>query len=198
MPATYGPGEPRYTIRRRVFQVLGAGFEVFDARGRLEAYCHQRAFKIREDIRLYTDKSRSTELLTMKARKIIDFGSTYDIALITGEVLGSLRRKGMTSTFVKDQWLVFGPDGEQVGTITERGGSLAFLRRWIEWAALLSPQQFDLVRTADGAHLATFRQHFNPLVYRLSIVVHQDDELVDDLMLLAAGTLLAAIEGRQR
>jgi len=197
MPSTFGPGEHRYTIRRRVFQVFGAGFEIFDAQGQLEAYCHQKAFKLREDIRLYTDKSRSTELLTMKARKALDFSATYDIALSTGELLGSLRRKGMKSTFIRDEWLIFGPDDEPIGTITERGGTLSFLRRWSEWASLLSPQKYDLMRTADGAHLATFRQLFNPFVYRLAIESHQDDELIDDLILIAAGTLLAAIEGRQ-
>lgn len=198
MPPTFGPTEPRYTIRRRVFQIFGAGFEIFDAQGQLEAYCHQKAFKLREDIRLYTDKSRTTELLTMKARKIIDFGATYDIALSTGELLGSLRRKGLKSTFLRDEWLLFGPDGEQMAKITERGSTLAFLRRWIGWFSLIAPQVFDLTRLADGAHIATFRQHFNPFVFRLGIEVHQEDELIDDLMLIAAGTLLAAIEGRQR
>jgi hypothetical protein len=46
--------------------------------------------------------------------------------------------------------------------------------------------------------VARYRQHFNPFVQRLSIAVLRDDPQLDDLVILAAGCLVAAIEGRQR
>ena len=59
------------------------------------------------------------------------------------------------------------------------------------------PQRFEVFRESDGAHVATLRQHFNLFIYRLGVAVHQDDEMLDDLMLLGATCLIAAIEGRQ-
>jgi glycosyltransferase involved in cell wall biosynthesis len=44
----------RYRIRRKVFKLAGASFHVFDGE-RVVAFCSQAAFKLREDIRLFTD-----------------------------------------------------------------------------------------------------------------------------------------------
>jgi uncharacterized protein YxjI len=189
------PGES-YTIRRKVLKIFGAAFHIYDPQGRLVGYCKQKAFKFKEDIRIYTDESCSAELLVIKARSIIDFGATYDVTTPEGLVVGSFRRKGLASTFLKDSWLLFDAGGQEMAALTEDGSLLAFLRRYIEYISLLSPQKFTLTRS-DGTALARYRQHFNPLIYRLSVAVLADDARIDDLMLLAAGCLIAAIEGRQ-
>lgn len=189
------PGES-YTIRRKVFKVFGAAFHIYDPHGGLVGYCKQKAFKLREDIRIFTDETCTTELVVIKARNIIDFGATFDITLADGTSLGSFRRKGMASTFLRDSWLAFGPDGREIADLREDGVLLAFARRWIEWVSLLSPEKFTL-RRAGGEEIAKFRQHFNPFMYRLSVTVLKDDPEIDDLMVLAAGCLITAIEGRQ-
>jgi uncharacterized protein YxjI len=189
------PGES-YTIRRKVLKIFGAAFHIFDPHGKVVGYCKQKAFKFREDIRIYTDESCSTELIVIKARSIIDFSSTYDVTLSDGSSLGSLRRKGMSSTFLRDHWLVFDRTGAQIAQITEDGNFLALARRWIDFVSLIAPEKFTLSRT-DGTVVARYRQHFNPFIYRLSIAVERDDPQLDDLVILAAGCLLCAIEGRQ-
>lgn len=190
------PGES-YIIRRKVFKIFGAAFHIYDPAGNVVGYCKQKAFKLKEDLRIYTDESCSAELMNIKARAIIDFGTTYDVALANGPSLGSLRRKGITSTFLRDHWLVFSPDNRQIGEITENGSFLAIARRFIELVSFLSPQSFTLKRT-DGTEIATYRQNFNPFVHRLNVSVAKDDPEIDDLVILAAGCLLAAIEGRQQ
>lgn len=51
---------------------------------------------------------------------------------------------------------------------------------------------------ADGREVARYRQHFNPFVFRLGVAPGPgDDEEFDDLIVLAVGCLIAAIEGRQ-
>ncbi len=190
------PGE-KYTIRRKILKVFGAAFHVYDAEGSVIAYCKQKAFKFREDIRLYTSDAMSEELLVMKARSVIDFGVTFDVTLPTGEVLVSFRRKGLKSAFVRDEWKVFDHAGQEIGKLSERGSFMSFLRRWTDWGALVSPQKFDLVLN-DGTQIAALRQHFNWFVYRLGVSVVKEDERVDDLAILAAGCLICAIEGRQR
>jgi uncharacterized protein YxjI len=189
------PGES-YTIRRKVFKIFGAAFHIYDPHGNLAGYCKQKAFKIKEDIRIYTDESLSQELVTIKARHILDFSTTYDVTLPDGFALGSLRRKGLTSTFIRDHWLLFDDKNHQLGEIKEDNAWSAFFRRMHELIAMFFPQKFTLTKT-DGTPIATFRQHFNPFVYRLSVGVLADDPEVNDLVILATGCLITAIEGRQ-
>lgn len=194
MAFTPAPGE-QFTVRRKVLKILGASFHVFDEQGQVVAYCQQKAFKLREDIRLFTSESKTDTLLTMKARSVIDFGVTFDIMLPSGESIGSLRRKGLKSMF-RDSWLLYSPEGVELATMREDSGTMAILRRVHDAFALLSPQQFQITKT-DGAHVATLRTHFNLFVYRLGVAIHVEDEEVDELMVLAAACLIAAIEGRQ-
>lgn len=190
------PGES-YTIRRKVLKIFGAAFHIYDPAGTVVGYCKQKAFKFKEDIRIYTDDSCTTELVVIKARQIIDFSATYDVTLADGSSLGTLRRKGMASTFLRDSWMVFDPAGAQIATLKEDGSITPLLRRYVEYVSLLFPEKFTLARS-DGSAIARYRQHFNPFIYRLSISVMQEDQEIDDLVILAAGCLIAAIEGRQQ
>ncbi len=195
MPIKAAPGE-QYTVRRKILKLFGAAFHVYNADGSLAGYCKQKAFKLREDIRIYTDESCSTELLVLRTQQIIDFGATFDVTLPTGERVGSLRRKGMKSSFVRDEWLVFDDEGTEIGLIRELGSFAPIARRYIDYIAAFFPQKFEVVR-ADGTNVAQIRQHFNWFVYRLGLAVLADDEQFDELLLLGATCLIAAIEGRQ-
>ncbi|GAB4520973.1 MAG: hypothetical protein Tsb0013_24410 [Phycisphaerales bacterium] len=191
----------RFTIRRKILKLFGAAFHVYDHTGALIAFCKQRAFRLREDIRLYTDETCAEEFLTLRTRQIIDFGATYDVVLPDGQVMASLRRKGIASTFLRDSWLVFGPRLDErapapTATLKEDSAGLGFLRRSFDAAAMLMPQKFHL-EDASGRIIATYRTHFNPFVYRLSIAVHNEHPEIDELAILATGCLIAAIEGRQ-
>jgi uncharacterized protein YxjI len=190
------PGE-RYTVRRKILSILGAKFHVYDEQGQIVAFCQQKAFKLREDIRLYTDETMTETLLLLRARNITDFGVTLDVILPDGASLGSMRRKGMRSTFVRDQWQIFDPSDRRVATMTELGGFAPFARRFVNNASAFMPQTFAMVRDSDGAEIARYRQHFHPMVYRLGIAPIREDEHLGDLLILAAGCLIAAIEGRQ-
>lgn len=188
----------RYTIRQKILKVFGASFHVFDAEGNVVGFAKQKAFRLREDIRLYTDESCSEELLIMRTQQVIDFGATYDVTLPDGSVVASYRRKGMQS-MLRDTWVVFDPAGGSdapAATLREDSMGAALARRFVPYAAIVMPQRFRL-EAADGRSIATLRAHFNPLVYRLGITVHEEDGTLDDLAILAAGVLVAAIEGRQ-
>ncbi len=191
------PGES-YTIRRKILKIFGAAFHIYNAKGEVVGYCKQKAFRLREDIRIYTDDSCTRELLSIRARNIIDFAATYDVFLASGELLGSFRRKGLSSTFVRDHWLVYGPDERPLGEVRELGGMTAILRRWIDLVSLFSPPTFEVVRP-DGRPVALLRQHFNWFVYRLGVAIAPDasSDGWDELLVLAGGCLIAAIEGRQ-
>ena len=194
MPIKAKPGE-QYTIRRKILKIFGAAFHIYDENGSLVGYCKQKAFKLKEDIRLYTDESMADPLLTLAARSIIDFGATYDITMPDGTQVGSLRRKGLKSTFLKDEWVIFDDQGTEIGMLKEKNLLMAILRRGN--ASAFFPQRFEFFKTGSDEPVAAIRQHFNIFVYRLGLSILKDDEDLDELLLLGATCLIAAIEGRQ-
>jgi uncharacterized protein YxjI len=189
--------QEQYTIRRKFFKIFGAAFHVYDEHGSVIGYCKQKAFKLREDIRLYTGEDMSEELLTLKTQKIIDFGATYSVTLPDGTSLGSLRRKGMKSSFVRDEWIVFDPQGNEVAKVRETGSFAPIARRYIDYATILFPQRYELIRANDTTTIANLRQHFNPFIFRMGVAIVERDEHLDELLILGASCLIAAIEGRQ-
>ncbi len=189
--------QEQYTIRRKFFKIFGAAFHVYDEHGSVIGYCKQKAFKLREDIRLYTGEDMSEELLTLKTQKIIDFGATYSVTLPDGTSLGSLRRKGMKSSFVRDEWIVFDPQGTEVVKVRETGSFAPIARRYIDYANIFFPQRYELIRANDTTTIANLRQHFNPFIFRMGVAIVEQDEHLDELLILGASCLIAAIEGRQ-
>jgi hypothetical protein len=184
---------PTYTIRKKVFRFLGGAFHVYGPNDELVGYANQK-FKLREDIRLFTDESMSTELLTILARKVIDFSPTFDVIdATTREKVGVLQRKGLKSMLV-DEWIVLDAAERPIGSIREESPALAILRRFLLGALL--PQEY-LVEIG-GRDIAIFRQRFNPFVQRIVLDFTADTTSALDRRLgLAAGVLLSAIEGRQ-
>lgn len=191
-----GPNEI-YTVRRQVFKLFGAAFHVYDEHGSVVGYCKQKAFKLKEDLKLYTDEDMGDMLLSLQAKSVIDFSSTYYVTLPDGTSVGSLRRKGMKSSFVRDEWLLFDASGTQIATIREKGSFAPFARRYVDYVSVLFPQRYEILRTSDSAVIAVLRQHFNPLIYRMGLSIVESDESIDELLILGSTCLISAIEGRQ-
>lgn len=47
-----------YLIRRRFWTLFGAKFDIYDAAGRQIGFSKQKAFKLKEDIRVFKDEGR--------------------------------------------------------------------------------------------------------------------------------------------
>ena len=62
----------RYIIREKFWKFFGNTLWLRDEQGNLHGFCKQKAFKLKEDIRLYADESMADELLKISARSIID------------------------------------------------------------------------------------------------------------------------------
>ena len=188
---------PTYLVRRKVLKLVGGAFHIFDPAGNVVLYSKMKAFKLKEDIRLYTDEDMQTEVLTIQARQILDISAAYDVMdPVSGDTVGSLRRKGMKSTFLRDEWTICGPDEAQIGSIKEDSTLKALARRFVDFVALLLPQQYHV--EVGGQTVCQFSQNFNPFVYKLNVDFTSDPDMKLDRRLgLAAAVLMAAIEGKQ-
>lgn len=183
----------QYTVRRKVLQLLGATFHVYDPEGNVVFYSRMKAFKLKEDIRLYTGEDMQEELLTIKARQILDISATYDVTDATnGERVGALQRRGLKS-IIKDEWLILDVNDNQIGTIKEDNMLLALVRRFM---INLIPQTYNV---HIGERLvATMKQNLNPFVTKITIDFSPDTEgLLDKRLGIAAAILMCAIEGKQ-
>ena len=69
----------------------------------------------------------------------------------------------------------------------------ALLSRFIK----LIPQSYIVQTMEDNRTFATIKQHFNPFVLKYTMSILDDNPPIDRRLLLSAGVLLAAIEGRQ-
>lgn len=185
-----------YTLRRKVFTVLGAKFHIYDPNGDLVLFAKLKAFKIKEDIRIFVDEAQTQEVLSIRTKSIFDIAGTYDIRdTTTGETVGALRRKGLKSMF-RDEWLILDAQGVEIGKIVEDSAVKAVVRRFIDAAAFLMPQKFHV--EMSGQTIATYQQNFNPFVQRIAIDFTPDiGNKLDPRLGLAAAVLLCAIEGKQ-
>ena len=184
--------EYSYLIRRKVFQVFGASFHIYDPADRLIGFSSQKAFKLKEDIRVYTDETKQRELLIIKARQIIDFSASYDVFdAATNMRLGAWQRKGFAS-ILRDEWALYDTNEVQIGEIKEDTLAMALLRRF---GCNFIPQKYSL-KYGNFQEAAVYSQCFNPFVFKLKVRIIPGCTL-SPYLILAGGILLAAIEGRQ-
>ena len=107
--------------------------------------------------------------------------------------VGALRRKGMRS-ILRDEWEVLDANDQVIGSLFEDSPSLALLRRLLLGSLL--PQNYDL--TVHNQRAADLKQRFNLFRYELDVDFSFDTtHVLDRRVGLAAGILLAAIEGKQ-
>lgn len=57
-----------YLIRRKVFKLFGGAFHVYDSAGQVVLFANIKAFKLKEDIRLYAEEDMHAELLLIRAQ----------------------------------------------------------------------------------------------------------------------------------
>ena len=135
----------RYLIRRKVLTVLGQKFHVYDGHGKLIGFSKQKAFKLKEDIRFYSDETMEQEKLLIQARQVIDFAAAYDVVdSQSQQKIGVCRRKGWTS-MVRDSWEILDEHDNPVAKVSEDSMLLATLRRFF---SNLIPQHYQITDNA--------------------------------------------------
>lgn len=184
-----------YLIRRKFLQIFGAAFHVYGPNGELVFYSRQKAFRLKEDIRLYGDENATEEVLTIHARSWLDFAAAYDVVdTKTGEKVGALKRRGFKS-MVRDEWIFMDADDNDIGLIQEESQLLALVRRFVPFGDFI-PQTY--VGTVRDQPVCEFRQHFDPFIQKITLDFSLDSaNLLDRRLGLAAAILLSAIEERQ-
>ena len=183
-----------YTLKRQVFALTGK-LRFYNPQDQVVIYVEQKMFRLREDIRVYGDESKSQEILLIQARSIIDFNTAYDVIdTASGQKVGTLRRRGWRS-MTRDEWEVLDGNDQVVGMLFEDSVWMALLRRLLLGSLL--PQNYDM--TIGETRVADLRQKFTFFGYEMIIDFSMDQNRILDRRLgIAAATLMAIIEGKQQ
>ena len=97
---------------------LAPQIKVTDATGETVCYVKQKLFKLKEAVNVFSDQSQQHILCEIKADRIIDWSANYHFYDSSGEVFGSVKRRGMKSLW-KAHYEVFDESGNQESTISE-------------------------------------------------------------------------------
>jgi uncharacterized protein YxjI len=112
------------------------------------AFVQQKRLTAKEDLRAFTDDSKSAEVFRIRAKQIFDPRARYDITDAHGELIGQLA-KDFRRSLLRSTWHVHDTEGNEIGWARERSMFVALLRRVISWIpfvgdfAIPIPYHFD-------------------------------------------------------
>ena len=179
--------QSHYIIRRKFWSVFERVFRVFTGDGQLIMYIQHPLFKLREEFMIYADEAKTRPLLQVKSRQIVAINFSYDVSdAQTGELLGSVQKKGLRS-IVRDKFIIFDATGSEVGYAEEQGASI--LRRLFP---LLTSKHAIFV---GGDQVAFIRQRFR--LFTKEFEVDTRPSPVDPRFVLAVALLALIAEARR-
>lgn len=105
------------------FKLLALASQIYvrDANGNLLGYVKQKLLKLKEDINIFTDESQQTILYNIKADRVIDWSARYTFRDGAGNVIGSIKRKGMRSIWKANYEITDAADNH-IMSINEENG----------------------------------------------------------------------------
>ena len=102
------------------FKILAIApqIHVTDARGESVCYVHQKLFRLKEAVSVFSDATKKQTLAEIKADRVIDFSASYHFFDVGGESFGGVRRKGMKSLW-SAHYDIVDENNQPLGSITE-------------------------------------------------------------------------------
>ena len=182
----------QYMIREKFWKIFGNKFWFEDVNEKRYGFCEQKRFKLKEDIRIYVDESKSHEWLKIKQKQIVDAWGGYDIVdSQSGEHIGTVRRKFWAS-ILRTRWHLLDAAGNEIGMLIEDSMGYALARRIL--LGILLPKKFH-IEIGGGGEFVTMRQMFNPFIKKLIVNIPPSHPL-DRRFIAGLAIVIAAIDGR--
>jgi uncharacterized protein YxjI len=197
--------QDRFVLRQRVrlvinqyeFSIPGPDWEP----GETFAFVEQKRFKFKEDIRFYTDESKTQEIMRIKARQRFDPRATYDVTAADGTKIGEIQ-KVFGKSLLRSTYQI---NGSAAGPVTaqERSLAVAILRRLVgfvpyvgnyaDWLPI--PYHFDFLRGEQvlGSHTRQMWKFRD--VYRIDMD-GDPERTVDRRLILAIAVGMDALQAR--
>jgi uncharacterized protein YxjI len=192
----------RFFLRQRIRMVINQYEFSLEEDGEPFAFVEQARFKFKEDIRFYTDDSKTQELMRIKARQRFDPRARYDVTGPDGTKIGEIQ-KVFGASLLRSTYEVDPADGSAPIVARERNVVVALFRRlagfipylgdFADWLPI--PYHFDFLRGEKvvGSHE---RKRWS-LRDRYTIDLSADPERqVDRRLVLAIAVGMDALQAR--
>src|SRR5947199_8031841 len=122
--------QDRFLARQKIW-TFSPKFYFCDLDGNTLAFLRKKVFTLKDEIRIFTDETQSMELLHIKARKIIDWGTAFDVTdSINHQKVGVIKRQGWKS-IIRTEWIIMDANEQEIGKIQEDSFFLAMVRRFL-------------------------------------------------------------------
>ena len=142
-----------FYLRQRIRPVVNQYEFSLEEGGEPFCFVEQARFKFKEDIRFFTDDSKSEEMLRIKARQRFDPRARYDITAADGTQVGEIQ-KVFGKSLLRSTYEIHPADGGGAIVARERSFAVALFRRlvglipWVgdfaDWLPI--PYHFDFLR----------------------------------------------------
>ena len=105
------------------FKLLALASQIYvrDAEGNWVCYVKQKMFKLKENVKVFSDDSQTNLLCEISADRVIDWSACYRITDAEGNSLGAVRRQGMRSMW-KASYEITDPDDQPLASVREENG----------------------------------------------------------------------------
>ncbi|HSM85568.1 MAG TPA: hypothetical protein VLT16_05430 [Candidatus Limnocylindrales bacterium] len=178
-----------FVARQKIF-ALAPKFFFFDQQGNVTAFLRKKVFSWKDDIRVFTDETRSFELLRIKGRQVIDFGASFDVTdSFSGQKAGTLKRRGWKS-LLRAEWDILDAAGQEIGKIREDSAFRAALRRLL---GHIIPQGYTFELAGEQVGIAKHTWNFFVPTVRADFTADPAKHL-DRRLVVAAIVLLMTVE----
>ena len=189
----------RFVVNEYVFSLPAADGE---SPGQPFCFVKQKAFEFKEDIRFYTDETRSTELMRLKARQRFDPWARYEISAADGSKIGEIQ-KVLGKSLLRSSYLLFDASGKEIAQATEKNLLVALFRRLVGFIPNLDsfanwlPIPYHFTFWRDGAELGIQRRQLWKFNDTYTIDFSNDPQRTVDRRLILATTVgMDALQAR--
>jgi hypothetical protein len=174
---------------------LGYNYQVYDAWNRPIAFCHMKPFKLKEDIRVYTDKNKHYEIMSIQQEQILDFSGTFQIwDSQSRQFIGILKRKALKS-IIKDEWSIQNYNRQEIGHIKEDSTGMALIRRYMKFGGWIPNAQFI---TYQGRDMGVVKEKFRIIGNEYFVhLVPGTENILDRRLAIAVCFMMARFETRK-
>ena len=173
-----------------------------DKPGQPFCFVRQKRFTWKEDIRFYTDESRSIELMRIKARQRFDPRARYDVTAADGSKVGEIQKVFGTS-LLRSTYRLYDARGQEAATATEQSLGVALIRRAVGFVPYLDnvadwlPIPYHFTFERDGRVLGSHRRHIGKIRDTYTIDLSGDPERsLDRRLVLAIAVGMDALQAR--
>ncbi|MDQ3956696.1 MAG: hypothetical protein M3273_00070 [Actinomycetota bacterium] len=173
-----------------------------DSPGQVFCFVQQKRFKFKEDIRFYTDSTKSTEVMRLKARQRFDPAARYDITTSDGRPIGQIQ-KVFGASLLRSTYTMYDATGAETARATEKNLIVALFRRLVGFIPQVGnvsnwlPIPYHFVFLRGDEQLGSHRRHLWKFGDVYTIDMSGDPErTVDRRLILATAVGMDALQAR--